>query len=72
MLFSGRDLGDGTIGEYAIDITDRKRVEAALVRNEKLATLGRLAATISTRSTTRSKRPPTFSTWREASKLCLL
>lgn len=46
MLFSGRDLGDGTIGEYAIDITDRKRAEAALVRNEKLASLGRLSASI--------------------------
>ena len=46
MLFAGRDLGDGTIGEYAIDITDRKRAEAALVRNDKLATLGRLVASI--------------------------
>jgi PAS domain S-box-containing protein len=46
MLFAGRDLGDGTIVEYAIDITDRKRAEAALVRNEKLSTLGRLAASI--------------------------
>ena len=47
MMFAGRDLGDGTIGEYAIDITDRKRAEAALVRNEKLASLGRLVASIS-------------------------
>jgi PAS domain S-box-containing protein len=46
MLFAGRDLGDGTIGEYAIDITDRKRAEAAVVRNDKLATLGRLVASI--------------------------
>lgn len=46
MLLAGRDLGDGTLGEYAIDITDRKRAEEALVRNEKLATLGRLAASI--------------------------
>ncbi|SDE81671.1 ATP-binding protein [Terriglobus roseus] len=46
MLFAGRDLGDGTIVEYAIDITDRKRAEAALVRNDKLSTLGRLAASI--------------------------
>jgi PAS domain S-box-containing protein len=47
MMFAGRDLGDGTIGEYAIDITDRKRAEAALVRNEKLASLGRLVSSIS-------------------------
>jgi PAS domain S-box-containing protein len=47
MMFAGRDLGDGTIGEYAIDITHRKRAEAALIRNEKLASLGRLAASIS-------------------------
>jgi C4-dicarboxylate-specific signal transduction histidine kinase len=33
--------------EYAIDITDRKRAEAALVRNEKLASLRRLVASIS-------------------------
>lgn len=46
MYFAGRDLGDGTIVEYAIDITDRKRAEAALVRNDKLSTLGRLAASI--------------------------
>jgi PAS domain S-box-containing protein len=46
MLFAGRDLGDGTLGEFAIDISDRKRAEAALVRNEKLASLGRLAASI--------------------------
>lgn len=46
MLFAGRDLGDGTIGEYAIDISDRRRAEAALVRTEKLATLGRLSASI--------------------------
>jgi PAS domain S-box-containing protein len=47
MMSAGRDLGDGTIGEYAIDITDRKRAEAALLRNEKLASLGRLVASIS-------------------------
>lgn len=46
MLFAGRDLGDETIVEYAIDITDRKRAEEALVRNDKLSTLGRLAASI--------------------------
>lgn len=46
ILVAGRDLGDGTLAEYAIDITDRKLAEAALLRNEKLATLGRLAASI--------------------------
>jgi len=30
MLFAGRDLGDGTIAEYCVDITDRKRAEEAL------------------------------------------
>jgi PAS domain S-box-containing protein len=30
MLFAGRDLGDGTISEFCIDITDRKRTEKAL------------------------------------------
>jgi two-component system CheB/CheR fusion protein len=30
MLFAGRDLGDGTIVEFGIDIEDRKRAEAAL------------------------------------------
>jgi len=34
MLFAGRDLGDGTIAEFAIDISDRKRVEAALRESE--------------------------------------
>lgn len=29
MLFAGRDLGDGTISEYCIDISERKRAEAA-------------------------------------------
>jgi hypothetical protein len=28
MLFAGRDLGDGTIVEYCMDISDRKRAEA--------------------------------------------
>ena len=37
MLFAGRDLGDGTLGEYAIDITGLKQVEAALTRNHKFA-----------------------------------
>ena len=46
MLFAGRDLADGTIAEYCIDISDRKRAEEALLRNEKLASLGRMAATI--------------------------
>ncbi len=35
MLCAGRDLGDGTIVEYCIDITDRKRAEAALRESEE-------------------------------------
>jgi PAS domain S-box-containing protein len=35
MLFAGRDLGDGTIAEYCIDITRWKRTEAALRSNEE-------------------------------------
>ncbi|MBL8210708.1 MAG: PAS domain S-box protein [Bryobacterales bacterium] len=35
MLFAGRDLGDGTISEYCIDISERKRVEAALGISEQ-------------------------------------
>lgn len=46
MLFAGRDLGDGTINEYAIDISDRKQAEKALLQSEKLAAVGRLAASI--------------------------
>jgi PAS domain S-box-containing protein len=46
MLFAGRDLGDGTIGEYAIDITDLKYAEAVLTPNQKLAPLGSQAASI--------------------------
>jgi PAS domain S-box-containing protein len=30
MLFAGRDLGDGTVVEFAIDISDRKRAEEHL------------------------------------------
>jgi PAS domain S-box-containing protein len=30
MLFAGRDLGDGTIVEYCVDIHERKRAECAL------------------------------------------
>jgi PAS domain S-box-containing protein len=41
MLFAGRDLGDGTLGEYAIDITGLKQVEAALTQNHKSAALER-------------------------------
>ena len=29
MLFAGRDLGDGTISEFCIDITDLKNAEDA-------------------------------------------
>jgi PAS domain S-box-containing protein len=35
MLFAGRDLGDGTISEYCIDITGRKRAEEALRASEE-------------------------------------
>ncbi|WP_160939386.1 PAS domain S-box protein [Teichococcus coralli] len=35
MLFSGRDLGDDTVVEVAIDITDRKNAEAALRESEE-------------------------------------
>ena len=34
MLFAGRDLGDGTIAEYCVDISDRKRAEEALRDSE--------------------------------------
>ncbi len=30
MMFAGRDLGDGTVVEFAMDIADRKRAEAQL------------------------------------------
>ncbi|ARN81446.1 PAS domain-containing hybrid sensor histidine kinase/response regulator [Methylocystis bryophila] len=30
MLFSGRDLGDGTFSQFCVDISDRKRAEAGL------------------------------------------
>lgn len=35
MVFVGASLGDGTIAEYAIDIEDRKRAEAALRDREE-------------------------------------
>lgn len=34
MLFAGRDLGDGTVVEFAMDIADRKRTEQALRESE--------------------------------------
>lgn len=34
MLFAGRDLGNGTIVEYCLDITDRKRAEDTLQKRE--------------------------------------
>lgn len=34
MLFSGHDLGDGAIVEYALDISERKQAEAALRDSE--------------------------------------
>ncbi len=36
MMFVAADLGDGTITEYAIDVSDRKRAEAALRESEVL------------------------------------
>lgn len=43
MLFSGRGLADGTIVEFAVDISERKRVETALRESEeRLAFLLRL------------------------------
>jgi PAS domain S-box-containing protein len=35
LLFTGRDLGDGTISEYCVDITDRKLAETALRESEE-------------------------------------
>jgi PAS domain S-box-containing protein len=35
MMFAAQDLGDGTIVEYVIDITDRRRAEAALRESEE-------------------------------------
>lgn len=35
MLFAGRALGDGTVAEYCIDVTDRRRAEAALNKSER-------------------------------------
>lgn len=35
MLFAGRGLGDGTIVEFAIDISERKAAEAALCESEE-------------------------------------
>ena len=34
MHFTGRDLGDGTIAEYVIDLTEQKRAEEALRESE--------------------------------------
>ena len=36
MVFAGADLGDGTIIEYCIDVTERKRVEEEVRRNEAI------------------------------------
>ena len=46
MLFAGCDLGDGTLGKYAIDITDLKHAEAALIQEQTLGRLGSQAASI--------------------------
>jgi two-component system, chemotaxis family, CheB/CheR fusion protein len=34
MRFAGRDLGDGTVVQFAVDIGDRKRAEQALRESE--------------------------------------
>lgn len=34
LLFAGRDLADGTIAEFCVDITERKHIEEALRRSE--------------------------------------
>jgi len=34
MIFAGRDLGDGSIVEFCIDVTERRRAEAALREQE--------------------------------------
>ncbi|WP_164871848.1 PAS domain-containing protein [Solirhodobacter olei] len=47
-LFTGRDLGDGTIVEFAIDIADRKRAEAALRDAEARLHLAQQAAGVGT------------------------
>ncbi len=46
MLFAGRALDDGTIAEYCIDISDRRRAETGLRQSEKLAVVRRLASSI--------------------------
>ncbi|MCZ0963166.1 sensor histidine kinase [Paracoccus benzoatiresistens] len=35
MLFAGRDMGDGTMAEFCIDISGRKAIEAALRKSEE-------------------------------------
>ncbi|MCC6392775.1 MAG: response regulator [Bryobacterales bacterium] len=35
MMFAGRDLGDGTISEYCVDITEHKKAETALHESEE-------------------------------------
>src|ERR1700761_5544419 len=46
MLFAGRDLGDGTLGKYVIDITALKHAEAALPGNHKFDPRERQSALI--------------------------
>ena len=44
---TGRDLGDGTIVEFAVDITERKQAEAALAEETRtLETLNRTGAAV--------------------------
>ena len=46
MLFAGRDLGDGTLGKYVIDITALKHAEAALPGNHRFDPRKRQSALI--------------------------
>jgi signal transduction histidine kinase len=42
-----RRISEGSIAVVSLDITERKRLEGDLLRQERLATLGQLAATVS-------------------------
>jgi signal transduction histidine kinase len=46
LLFAGSSLGNNQCVEFCVDISDQKKAEEALLRSEKLAAVGRMAATI--------------------------